>query len=751
MMRTITLQTALGLLLALLPIVSPAVAGDAPEVVRYDGHKLVRVHLENDKQVDLMISISTDCWNEAHGVGVCDFHVTPQEFDVLRLSGIAFEVLIEDLQTRVGAERSRLADQAQADGVGWYEDFKNLAAIETRLVELAADHPGVASLIDIGDSLQGRDIWAVRISGAGSDKPAVLYNATQHAREWIAPMVDMYVAESLITGYGSDPVITDLVDDLEIYVIPVVNPDGYNYSWVNERYWRKNRRNNGDGTFGVDLNRNWDFGWGGGGSSGDTNSETYRGPSPFSEPETQVMAAFYAAHPNLVASIDFHSYGELALYPWAFQSGGPDDGGAHDIIGGEMADAIMQVHGRNYVLGPIFDTLYQASGGSVDWTWGDQGVISYTIELRGTDFVIDADQIIPTAEENLAAALAMAERARSGVLYLYPDGGVPPIVEAGLPTTLRVDITPLSSGPLDADSSRLMWRIGNGGAFTETTVAHVGGNEYEATLPAIPCGQEIEFYFEIESMKAVTYSSPQDAPVDRYVSGAFDITMTFSDDFESDTGWTVENVSLTDGAWDRGVPAGGDFAPGDRGDPPADADGSGQCYMTDNTAGNSDVDGGPTRMISPALDLTGAADPHLRYSRWFTNDDGDEDRLDVHLSNNGGDTWTLVESAGHSTGWTTRTIRIADYVEPSADVRVRFSATDNPNDSVTEAGIDGIQIFALSCDGVPGDVDGDGDVDFSDLVALLSTWGPCPGCPADFDGNGAVDFTDLLTLLANFG
>ena len=101
-------------------------------------------------------------------------------------------------------------------------------------------------------------------------------------------MVGMYVAESFITGYGNDTLITELVDELEIFVIPVVNPDGYVYTWGPQRLWRKNRRDNGNGTFGVDLNRNWGYEWGGVGSSGDPGSGTYRGTAPFSEPETQV-------------------------------------------------------------------------------------------------------------------------------------------------------------------------------------------------------------------------------------------------------------------------------------------------------------------------------------------------------------------------------------------------------------------------------------------------------------------------------
>ncbi len=162
------------------------------------------------------------------------------------------------------------------------------------------------------------------------------------------------------------------------------------------------------------------------------------------------------------------------------------------------------------------------------------------------------------------------------------------------------------------------------------------------------------------------------------------------DDFETDQGWTVEDIDLTDGSWERGVPAGD----GERGDPTTDFDRSGQCYLTANRAGNSDVDGGPTRLISPSVDLSQAPDPALKYARWFANDDQDEDRLDVEISNDDGESWTLIESVPDTVGWVERTVRITDFITPTAQMKVRFSATDNPNDSVTEAAIDALDVFS---------------------------------------------------------
>ena len=123
-------------------------------------------------------------------------------------------------------------------------------------------------------------------------------------------MTNMYAAQQLLGQYGTDNSISEMLDEVDFFVIPVVNPDGYEYTWSSpsRRYWRKNRRVNANGSIGVDLNRNWGAGWGGGGSSGIAASDIYRGTAPFSEPETQAMRDFYQSNPNVVSNIDFHAF-----------------------------------------------------------------------------------------------------------------------------------------------------------------------------------------------------------------------------------------------------------------------------------------------------------------------------------------------------------------------------------------------------------------------------------------------------------
>ena len=237
------------------------------------------------------------------------------------------------------------------------------------------------------------------------------------------------------------------------------------------------------------------------------------------------------------------------------------------------------------------------------------------------------------------------------------------------------------------------------------------------------------------------------------------VTSYFGDDFESDRGWTVVNdPSLTDGAWERGIPV-----DCERGDPPADADGSGRCALTDNDAANecnSDVDGGATSFVSPVMD---ASDPEavIAYCRWYCNDWAGspyEDVFEVHVSDDGGATWTELEIVGPSGpevqgGWYARQFRLADVPDFSNtdEFRIRFRASDTGAGSVVEAGVDGVTLKAYSCEtGVTGDVNGDGAVNVEDLLLLLAAWGPCTGCPADLNADGMVDVLDLLELLANW-
>ncbi len=278
------------------------------------------------------------------------------------------------------------------------------------LRRLQSQFPDIAHVTELGESLEGRKIMAIKISGSPGteeEEPEVIFVGGHHAREWISVDVPFLLAKRLLKNYATDAATRSLVDGGSIWIIPLLNPDGHQYSVDSNRLWRKNRRNNGDGTFGVDLNRNYSFQWGGPGSSGDTFSETYRGPQAFSEPETRILRDLVAAH-NFQAIISYHSYSQLVLFPWGYTRSPAPDAVLLQQLATSIADSIFSIHRQRYTPEQSSD-LYVASGDATDWLYGNARVPSFTIELRpgssSPGFILPESEIQPTFEENLPAAL----------------------------------------------------------------------------------------------------------------------------------------------------------------------------------------------------------------------------------------------------------------------------------------------------------------------------------------------------------
>ncbi|KAF9311582.1 carbamoyl-phosphate synthase (glutamine-hydrolyzing) cpa2, partial [Podila horticola] len=239
-------------------------------------------------------------------------------------------------------------------------------------------------------------------------KKAIVIHGGQHAREWIGPAVVSYIAKELITGYGQHKKITRLIDQFEFVVVPVLNADGYEYTWTTNRMWRKNRQPTSvPFCKGIDPNRNWGFMWNHGGSSSNPCNDGYHGPEPFAALEPKMMADYITEKGNVVSYIDFHAYSQLWMSPFGADCDKtPKDD--EDIIEAAMgaAKALKDVHGTKFAVGSVCNIIYQASGGSLDWTYGEAGVkYSYAVELRDTGkhgFLLPEDQILPSAEETYA-------------------------------------------------------------------------------------------------------------------------------------------------------------------------------------------------------------------------------------------------------------------------------------------------------------------------------------------------------------
>ncbi len=258
------------------------------------------------------------------------------------------------------------------------EAFHTFKEIETELKQLADAHSGIAQVFSIGKSVEGRDIWALRISDGSDTKPGIAYLGTHHAREHVSTEIPFMFAKELLDRSINDNEIKDLLKNTEIFIIPLVNPDGATFDITNKRYkyWRKNRKANNGGSFGVDLNRNYGYGWGTGGSSSNPRSDIYMGKAPFSEPETQSVKDFFLAHKNITTALTFHTYSELILYPW----GGKDDPvpGKDGEIFRKMANDMARM---NHYTPEQASDLYIASGDTCDWLYGELSVYCFTFEL----------------------------------------------------------------------------------------------------------------------------------------------------------------------------------------------------------------------------------------------------------------------------------------------------------------------------------------------------------------------------------
>ncbi len=270
------------------------------------------------------------------------------------------------------------------------DGYLNPVQVVQALTDIHTQYPTITSLFEAGKTHRNRSMMALEISAHPGDtnKPVVLFNAMHHAREVMTPEVIMHMAKVLTEKYGNDPEVTSWLDNYRIVLVPQVNPDGNAMVSEGDLMWRKNAYELKGRTVGVDLNRNYPAYWNYcRGSDGQPNSETYRGPSAGSEPETKAMMHLVETL-QPVADISYHSYSELILYPFGCASVNNPAKDLFQSIGVKMNANIRNDSNQknSYQVGPIAQTIYEADGSDLDWQWKEHGVLAYCIEVNASSF-----------------------------------------------------------------------------------------------------------------------------------------------------------------------------------------------------------------------------------------------------------------------------------------------------------------------------------------------------------------------------
>ncbi|KAK8397132.1 hypothetical protein O3P69_004667 [Scylla paramamosain] len=338
------------------------------------GARMLRVVPESHDQLDhlhfMLVNSPFDFWREPREVGMpVDIMVTlselPELIHTLTSQGLTAEEIIKDVGQMV-VERS-LAVYARGPRAMDWEDFHDYTTITKWLTSLSKDYPNLCTLEEVGKSYEGRPMKLFMVGKGGADNPGIFIDGGSHGREWIAPATVTYMINKLVTNSTE---YDDLLSQVNFYFMPVINPDGYDFTFINpnNRFWRKTRSDyrpkvpeeseepeeleENPVCIGVDANRNWGHHWMEGGASNNSCRFTYAGPEPFSEVENRVVRdQILRLRSKLKMYLSFHSYGQQFMYPWGYTHVYPDDWKELDDIARKAVSALTAVYGTNYTIG----------------------------------------------------------------------------------------------------------------------------------------------------------------------------------------------------------------------------------------------------------------------------------------------------------------------------------------------------------------------------------------------------------------
>ncbi|XP_061438639.1 carboxypeptidase A1-like [Rhineura floridana] len=338
---------------------------------------------------------------------------------LLESKGIPYTIMIKDLQDLLDKEKESmlLARKSERNtGTFSFSTYHTIEEIYSWMDDFVAENPDLVSKMQIGQSYEGQPIYVLKFSTGGVNRPAIWIDTGIHSREWITQATGLWTANKIASVFGKDASLTAVLDSMDIFLEIITNPDGFAYTHTTNRMWRKTRSiNAGSSCIGVDPNRNWDAGFGGPGSSSNPCDETYHGAFPHSESEVKSIADFILAHGNVKSVISIHSYSQMLMFPYGYKTEPAPDHQELDNLAQEAVSALAEVYGTKYTFGSTIDTIYQADGTTIDWSYNNGVKYSYTFELRDKGqygFLLPADQIISTAEETWLALMKIIEHAR---------------------------------------------------------------------------------------------------------------------------------------------------------------------------------------------------------------------------------------------------------------------------------------------------------------------------------------------------
>ncbi|XP_008071167.1 carboxypeptidase B [Carlito syrichta] len=404
-------------MLAFLVLVTVALASAHHGGEHFEGEKVFRVNVEDENHVNVIHELARntqlDFWKPDSVTQIklhstVDFRVKAEDIvtveNVLKQNELQYEVLINNVRRVL---ETQFDNRVRASGHS-YEKYNNWETIEAWTQQVATENPDLISRSVIGTTFEGRAMYLLKVGKAGPNKPAIFMDCGFHAREWISPAFCQWFVRESVRTYGREIHMTELLDKLDFYVLPVLNIDGYIYTWTKNRMWRKTRSTHaGSSCIGTDPNRNFDAGWCEIGASRSPCDDTYCGPAAESETETKALADFIRDNlSSIKAYLTIHSYSQMMLYPYSYDYKLAENNVELNALAKATVKELASLHGTKYTYGPGATTIYPAAGGSDDWAY-DQGIkYSFTFELRDKGrygFLLPESKIRATCEETMLA------------------------------------------------------------------------------------------------------------------------------------------------------------------------------------------------------------------------------------------------------------------------------------------------------------------------------------------------------------